>query len=98
MVHNELSELVDDGNCVFITLVLGVAPGEKAVAPQNHAVTFGTFLYRATQHHRQLETGTLPGNPDQMVIKEAVELFHLFVAVRGSSKSDAPVRMQMIDV
>ena len=44
VVNNKLSELIDDRNRVFVTLLLGVSPGEKAVAAQDDAVTVRTLL------------------------------------------------------
>ena len=33
-----------------------------------------------------------------MVVKQTIELLHLFAAVGGSGQRDSPVRMQMVDV
>ena len=85
-------------DCVFVALLLRISPGEQAVTAQHHAVAVRTLLHRAPQHHGQFESRTLPWHPDQMVVKPAIELFHLFPPVGGSGQGDAPVRMQMIDV
>ena len=98
MVYDKLPELVDDGNGVFIALSLRISPGEEAVTAEDDTVTIRTCLHRAAQHHGQFEAGALPWNPNQMVVKQTIEFFHLLPAVRRSSQGDAPVRMQVIDV
>src|SRR6478752_705658 len=98
MVHHKLPQLVDDADCVLVALLLRISPGKQAVTAQHHAVAVWTLLHRAPQHHGQFESRALPRHPDEMVIKPAIELFHLFPPVGGSSQGYAPVRMQMIDV
>ena len=83
---------------VLVALLLRISPGEQAVTAQHHAVAVRTLLHRAPQHHGQFKSRALPWHPDQMMIKPAIELFHLFAAVGGSGQGDAPVRMQMVDV
>ena len=98
VIHNKLSQLIDDRDRIFVALLLRISPGKEAVAAQHDAVAVRTLLHRAAQHHGQFESRTLPWHPDQMMVKQTIELFHLFPAVGGGSQRNAPVRMQMIDV
>jgi hypothetical protein len=98
VVDNKLPQLVDDADCVLVAFLLRISPGEQAVTSQHDAVAVWTLLHRAPQHHGQFESRALPRHPDEMVVKPAIELFHLFPPVGGSSQRYAPVWMQMIDV
>src|SRR6185369_4443554 len=98
VVYYKLSELIDDGDRIFVALLLRVSPGEQAVATQHNAVAVRTLLHRAPQHHGQLEARTLPRHPNQMVFIQTIEFFHLFTAVGRGRQRDTPVRMQMVNV
>src|SRR6185437_1020381 len=98
MLYDKLPQLIDYADCVLVAFLLRVSPGEQAVTAQHDAVAVRTLLHRAPQHHGQFESRPLPRHPDEMVVKPAIELFHLFPPVGGSSQRYAPVWMQMIDV
>ena len=98
VIQYELPQLVDDGDGVLVAFTLGIAPGKQTVAAQNDPIAVGILAHRAPQHHAQFKSRTLPGEPDQMVIELTIELFHSRKAVGRSSQSDAPVRMEMVDM
>ncbi len=98
MVYHKLSELIDDRNRIFVALLLGISPGEQAVTAQHNAIAVRTLLHGATQHHGQFETRTLPRHPNQMVVIQTIELFHLFATIGRGRQGDTPVRVQVVDV
>src|SRR6185437_2549894 len=98
MVQNKLADLVDDGQGVKVAFALRATPGEQSVAAEDDAIAVWSLLDRVSQHHGQLKSGSLPRQPDQLVRKGAVELLHFVAAVGGRRQSDAPVRVQVIDV
>ncbi len=98
MSRNELADLVDDGDGVEVALALGLAPGEEAVAAENNAIAAGVGAEGIAHHEAKFKAGALPRNPDQRVVELAIEFVHLRFAVGRGGESNAPVRMEMVDV
>src|SRR5450755_2078672 len=49
VVYHKLSELIDDGNRIFVALMLGISPGEQAMAAQYNPIAARTLLHGAAQ-------------------------------------------------
>jgi hypothetical protein len=98
VLADELPHLVDGRDAVHVALVLRGAPREEPVASEDDAVTAGRRGHRLAQHQRELEAGTLPGDPDDAAPVLPVELLELARPVRARRERDRPVRVQVIDV
>ena len=48
---------------------------------EDDSIAAPIFLNCFAQHNAQLEPGTLPGQPDEIVPEMAVELFHFLLTV-----------------
>ncbi len=98
MLRNELPELVDDCDRIQVAIALRFSPSEEPVTAEKDAIAIRCSIHGFTQHHGQLKTRPLPGQPNQLVRVRSIELFHFVAAIRRSGESDTPVRMQMIDM
>src|ERR1700744_899310 len=74
MALDELTDLVDDGDRVQVAVALRVAPGEEAMAAEDHTVAVGSLRDDFAEHHAELEAGALPGKPGELVAELCVEL------------------------
>src|SRR5437773_7151708 len=98
VVLDELSHLIDRLDAVHVALICRRAPGEEPVAAEQETVASWMLVHRPPQHHAQLESGSLPGHPDDMPTEAIVERLQLLVAVGAGRQRDAPIRVKMIDV
>ena len=98
VLQDEGPELVDDGRRVEVALARRGAPREQAVAREDDAIGVRAFLDRLAQHHRELESRPLPGQPDERAVETAVELVELRPAVGARREGDRPVGVEVIDV
>ena len=98
VARDELAQLVDDRHGRKVAFALRVAPREQPVSAEHDAVAAGRILDNLAQHHAQLEARPLPRQPRQLVAELRVELLHLLLAVRRRGQSDAPIRVQVVDV
>src|SRR5206468_9733850 len=81
VIFDELAHLVDRLDAVPVAILLRVAPGEEPMAAEHDAVASRLFRHRVPQHQRQLETGTLPGHPDDPSAIATIELLQLVASV-----------------
>src|SRR6185436_19081224 len=98
VIRNEFAHLVDGAYARQIAVPLCGAPREQPVAAEDDAVAARHGLDRFPEHQRQLETRTLPGDPDDATAVARVELVELRLPVRAGRQSNRPVGMQVIDV
>ncbi len=77
MLRNELAHLVDRPQTVQITFALRVAPGEQAMAAQQHAIASRIVSNRLFKLQRELKPGPLPRQPYDLAPELLVELFQL---------------------
>ena len=79
MRPDEFTHLVDGPKAIQIAFALRVAPGEKAVAAEQHTVAARIIFDRLLELKSKFETGPLPGEPDDFPAKLAVELLQLLL-------------------
>src|SRR5438270_13866839 len=96
MLLHELAKLINDRQCVHVAFALALCPGTQAVTAKHNSIASGVLVYCCTQHHRQLEAGSLPRDPNQSVVKSPVEFLHLRFSVCGRRQRDSPIGMKVI--
>ncbi len=98
MFDNKFTHLVDGADAVQVTFALGFAPGKQTVTAEQRSVAAGIAPDRLLQLQSKLESRTLPGNPDDLAIKFAIEFLELLLSIGTRCDRDCPVRMQVIDM
>src|SRR5262249_26120121 len=93
---DELTHLIDRLDAVQVAVALGVPPCEESVAAEHETIAARIRVDCPAQHQRQLEAGTLPGDPDEPPPEGGVELLQLASPVRARGEGDRPVGMQMV--
>ena len=95
---DEFAHLINNVNRVQVAFALCHSPGEKPMSAENDAVRTRVFPHRLFNQQGQVESRTLPRDPDDAVAEEPIEFIEFVFAVGACRQRDRPIGVQVVDM